>query len=201
MKKVSAVKYDRAWSMHWFTLAVFRLFGWTLEGEPPEESKYVAVFAPHTSLWDAVMGLGIRFGLEKRPASWLVKDSICRWPFRGILLWLGAIPIDRSGGHNVVDQVVAIYDRRDTMILGVTPEGTRKRVARWKTGFYRIAHKAGVPILLCYVDFKRKVAGVGPLLHPTGDTEADMAKIAEFYAGITPKHADRWEPEWNAPSQ
>ncbi len=104
MKTVSAAKHDRAWFMHWFTHAAFRLIGWTLEGTPPEESKYVAVFAPHTSMWDAVLSLGIRFGVEKRPASWLVKDSIFRWPFRGILTWLGAIPIDRSGGHNVVDR-------------------------------------------------------------------------------------------------
>ncbi len=186
--------------MHWVAHALVRVLGWKFEGAPPEESKYVAVFAPHTSVWDAILGLAIRFGIEERPASWIVKDSVYRWPFRRILTWLGAIPIDRGRGHNVVEQVAGIYKRRDTMVLGITPEGTRKRVPRWKTGFYHIACKADVPILMCYMDYERKVAGIGPLLHPTGDIAADMAKFAEFYAQVTPKHPEREGPVWDSPS-
>ena len=89
MNGLSAVEHRRARFMHWFTHATLRVIGWKLEGVPPEESKYVAVFAPHTSIWDAILGLGIRFGIEERPASWIVKDSVYRWPFRRILTWHG----------------------------------------------------------------------------------------------------------------
>lgn len=194
MEKITAVKHRRSGFMKRLTRLGFRLIGWRLEGEAPSESKYVAIFAPHTSGFDAILGLGIRFGIEDRPASWILKDTAYRWPFRGILNWLGAIPISRSPGQHVVDQIVEIYHQRDTMVLGITPEGTRKRVPRWKTGFYHIAHKAGVPIVMCYVDFNRKAAGIGPLLWPSGDLDADMKTFAAFYAKVTPLHAKNAGP-------
>lgn len=176
------------------TLLGFRILGWKLEGEAPKEPKYVAIFAPHTSAWDALLGLGIRFGLEERPASWMIKDSVYRWPFKRLLDWLGAIPIDRKATHNVIDQIVTIFDERETLVLGITPEGTRKWVPRWKMGFYHIAKKANVPIVMAYVDFKTKTAGLGPILHPSDDMDADLAKIDKFCSTITPRHPENYGP-------
>ena len=201
MSKVTAVKHRRPGFMKWLTHLVVRMLGWRLEGEAPKENKYVAIFAPHTSNWDAFFGLCIRFGIEERSASWMLKDNFFRFPVAGLLRWLGAIPIDRGRASNVVNPVVEIFNERDEMVLGITPEGTRKRVPKWKKGFYYIAVKANVPILMCYVDFARKVAGIGPILYPTGDIDADMRTFRDFYSTISPKYPDNWGPvwEWNTP--
>lgn len=196
MAKVTAVTHRRPTFMMWLTRLVVRLLGWKLEGRAPEEDKYVAIFAPHTSNWDAFFGLCIRFGIEERSASWMLKDSWFRWPVRRLLYWLGAIPIDRGRAAHVVDQVAEIFNARDEMVLGITPEGTRKWAPKWKKGFYYIALKAKVPILMCYVDFNRKVAGIGPMLYPTGDIAADMRRFADFYGTITPKIPANWGPVW-----
>lgn len=199
MSKISAVEHERANVMKWLTHAILGVLGWRLEGQAPEESKYVAIFAPHTSNLDAILGLCIRFGIENRPASFLLKDSFFRFPFRSFMRWVGAIPIDRGKAGGTIEQVVEIYKQRDTMVLGITPEGTRNRAAHWKTGFYEIALEAEVPILMCYMDFSRKVAGIGPMLYPSGDIGADMKIFAEFYAGITPKNPERRGPVWEFP--
>lgn len=194
MHRINAAEHRRPGVMYLFTHFACRTLGWKLEGTAPEESKYVAVFAPHTSNWDAVMGLAIRFGIESRPASFLLKNNLYRWPFRGFLRWIGAIPIDRGRSHDVVDQIVDIYRERDTMVLGITPEGTRKRTPKWKLGFYQIAKKAEVPILLCYIDFRTKTAGIGPLIYPSNDMDADLDRIEAFYADIQPKFPENVSP-------
>ena len=119
------------------------------------------------------------------------KDSLFRRPYKGFFKWLGAIPIDRSRSKNVVAQTIQKFNQNKTMILTIAPEGTRSRVKKWKTGFYHIAHGANVPIALGFLDYQRKVGGIGPVIYPTGNIEADMQSIRVFYDGVTGKFPEK----------
>jgi len=134
------------------------------------------------------MAAGLALGLE---FHWFGKHTIFRWPFRGILTGLGGIPVNRSMSTGLVEEAVASFRNRDAFVLVLAPEGTRKKVERWKTGFYHIASCAGVPIVLAYFDFSRKVIGMGPAFEPTGDMEADMAEMQSFYGRFQGKRPDQ----------
>jgi 1-acyl-sn-glycerol-3-phosphate acyltransferase len=172
--------------LHWIGKCYLTLFGWKVEGDVPPDRKFVAIAAHHTSNWDfpplIAMSLYLRI-----PAYWLGKRSLFRAPLGRLMRCLGGIAIDRESGHNVVDQVVQVFNEREDFVLGLTPEGTRGWTDHWKTGFYRIAQGAGVRIQLVFIDYKRKVCGMGPIFAPTGDLEADMIKIREFYRHVEPK--------------
>ncbi len=113
---------------------------------------------------------------------WMGKHTLFPFPFSGFMKWLGGIPIDRAKSHNVVNEIVIQFRNNDKFVVLVPPEGTRSKVANWKTGFYHIANNAEVPILLGYVDASRKEAGFADFFHPTGDLDGDMNKIRAFYA-------------------
>jgi 1-acyl-sn-glycerol-3-phosphate acyltransferase len=167
-------------------LARFALarFGWRTEGEIPNLAQFVAVGAPHASSWDFYLGMMLIIGLGVR-VSWMGKDSLFRWPLGGIMRWLGGIAIDRTSRHNVVEQTVQHFATHPQLIVGLMPEGTRKRagipVKEWKTGFYYIAKGANVPILPIYIDNPGKRVSFGPVLTPTGDLDADLATLQQFY--------------------
>lgn len=168
----------------------FKIFRWELvEGELPPVHRFVLIAAPHTSNWDLPIMLCAAM-LFRVKLYWMGKDAIFRPPFAGIVRWLGGIPIDRSKSNNLVSQSVELFQRHPRLVLVVPPEGTRQKVRHWKTGFYYIALGAEVPIVMGFLDFKRKLAGFGPLLRPTGDIEKDMLAVRAFYSGITGKHPD-----------
>jgi len=171
----------------WLAWVLVKIFGWRMEGKVPDFPKYVLIAAPHTSNMDLAVMLTLAFTFRTK-VSWMGKDALFRWPFGGICRWLGGIPIDRSKANNVVEQSVALFNEKERFVLAVPPEGTRKQVRYWKTGFYYIASGAGVPILLGFIDYGRKVGGFGPVLMPSGDIEKDMETIQAFYADITGKH-------------
>jgi len=171
----------------WLAWVLVKIFGWRMEGKVPDFPKYVLIAAPHTSNMDLAVMLTLAFTFRTK-VSWMGKDALFRWPFGGVCRWLGGIPIDRSKANNVVEQSVALFNEKERFVLAVPPEGTRKQVRYWKTGFYYIARGAGVPILLGFIDYGRKVGGFGPVLMPTGDIEKDMETIQSFYADITGKH-------------
>jgi len=162
-------------------IATLRLIGWRGIGETPERQRFVLIAAPHTSNWDFPLMLLVVLQLRLR-LYWMGKHSLFSFPFRGLMRWLGGIPIDRSRNHNTVDQVVQLYRQQDELVVLIPPEGTRKRVERWKTGFYHIANNAEVPIMLGYLDVSRHEAGLADYFQPTGDLEADMREIRAFYA-------------------
>ena len=172
--------------------SLLRLVGWRLEGGPPLDipPRYVMIAAPHTSNWDAILMLLAAYSFRIR-ISWFVKHTWFVWPVAPVLRALGGFPIDRRAAHNVVTQVVERLARSQTLIVTVAPEGTRRRTLHWKTGFYTIAVGASVPIVMSYLDYGRKVAGIGPALVPSGDIAADFAVFREFYAGATPRHPER----------
>ncbi len=161
--------------------------GWRFDLDFPNTSKFVAIIAPHTSAWDFVIGIATILALSLR-ATWIGKDTLFRWPFRGVLRWLGGIPVDRSSSHGVVETMVDLFKRRDEMIFGLSPEGTRRKVDAWRTGFYHIANGADVPIVPCYFDYERKVIGTGKTVHPSGDLAGDLRAIQSVYEGVTAKN-------------
>lgn len=161
--------------------ACLRLSGWKVSGELPANTpKYVLIGAPHTSNWDFVLML-LAVLHKRMDVHWMGKDALFRGPLGPVMRWLGGIAIDRSQPNGLVGQMVEVYRQSDSLIVTIPPEGTRKKVERWKTGFYWIAHEAGVPIVLGYADFGRKSVGFGPLFHTTGDIERDMPLIQDFY--------------------
>ena len=175
----------------WLSIVMLKILGWRMENLPPDVPRCVVIIEPHTSNWDFPIGLFL--GLVMRlKASWTAKHTMFRPPFGTFFKFLGGIPIERSHSHNLVHQLIEIIKSRDQIWIGITPEGTRKKVKAWKTGFYFIAVGAGVPIVLAYLDYKRKVGGFGPTLYPTGDIEADFAKLREFYSTVTARHPERF---------
>ena len=173
--------------------ALLRLFGWRVEGELPPLKKYVLIGAPHTTNWDFVLMLLFGLALGFRP-SWMGKHTLFRRPVGGLMRRMGGIPINRSAAHNVVAQAVAAFEAHEQLVLLIPPEGTRRRAPRWKSGFYHIARGAGVPIVLGYVDFARKRGGIGPTLMPTDEMEADLQRIAAFYADKRGKFPENESP-------
>ena len=178
------------------SLAILKVTGWKVEGAlPPNTPKCVMIAAPHTSNWDLPNTLMAAFALRLH-IYWMGKESIFKPPFRHLMMWLGGIPVNRDRANNLVAaSAQAIVDADQPLQLVVPPEGTRQKTRYWKTGFYYIALSAKVPIVLAYMDYKRKISGLGPLFHPTGDVEADMVKIKAFYAGFSGKNALQFEAE------
>ncbi len=169
--------------------AIMRLFGWRIEGELPDREKFLAVLAPHTTGWDfplsivALTAMGVR-------ASWLGVDWMFRYP---MMHKMGGLPVNRGAGLGVVAQSIERFKSQSRYILVLSPEGSRKKVVPWKTGFYRIAVGAGVPILLCVFDPQTKRIIAGPTFEPSGDYEADMDQhIRPVYAEYVDKYPDNF---------
>jgi len=178
------------------SLGFLQLNGWKVEGVLPEgASKCVLIAAPHTSNWDLPYTLMVAFALNLH-VYWMGKQSIFKWPFGAVMKWLGGIPVDRSKSSNLVAaSAAAITAAQGPLQLVVPPEGTRGKTRQWKTGFYHIALTAQVPIVLAYMDYQRKVSGLGPVFQPTGDVDADMAVIKRFYSTIKGRNASQFEAE------
>jgi 1-acyl-sn-glycerol-3-phosphate acyltransferase len=171
---------------------ILRKSGWTTGSLGEYVPKCVICVAPHTSNWDLIIGLLFYLSLGRK-AHFLIKKEWFHFPFNVLLGAMGGIPIDRSRNTSATDQMAEEFSRRQVFHLAITPEGTRKKTAGWKRGFYYIALKADVPILLAYIDYKRKEVGTQALFHPTGDADADMDTIREYYRGISGKHPANFE--------
>ena len=169
---------------------MLKLIGWKIEGVLPDVSKFVIIVAPHTSNWDLPIGYIVAHALELL-STWrygfMAKDSAFKWPLGILIRWMGGIPIDRSSPQNIVEQMIAAFNHYDHLMLAITPEGTRIKTSYWKSGFYHIAMGAKVPIVLAFLDYKRHVVGLGPMFTPSGDINADMELIRQFYGGVTAK--------------
>ncbi len=173
---------------------VLRRLGWRIEGDVPDVPRCVAIVAPHTSNWDFVIGIAALLALGLR-GRWLGKHSVFRPPLRRLLRWAGGIPVDRGNPEGVAEQAVASLREVDPFFLALAPEGTRKRVERWKTGFYRIAHGAGVPIWPVSLDYRSRVFRLHPLFSPTGDFEADVARLRQLYTAVMARHPEGYGVE------
>jgi 1-acyl-sn-glycerol-3-phosphate acyltransferase len=173
-----------------------KIAGWRIEGAlPPGVHKCVLIAAPHTSNWDLPYTLMTAFVLRLHP-YWMGKASIFKPPFGPLMRWLGGIAVDRAQSTNLVAASVEALKAADGPVqLIVPPEGTRSKVTRWKTGFYYIAVGAEVPVLLAYMDYAEKRAGLGPVFTPTGDVDRDMEAIKAFYAPFKGKYPRQFDAE------
>ena len=170
---------------YWIGRAYLTFFGWDTEGDlPTDEPKAILIAAPHTSNWDLPFMLGCAW-VYRLDLSWIGKHTLFEGLGGKFLSWLGGIPVDRRSRNGVVGQIVDKFEERDQLILAVAPMGTRSKTEFWKSGFYHMAYNANVPVICSFLDFKRKRCGVGPVFRLTGDMQADMNRIRDFYDGIT----------------
>lgn len=169
--------------------AVFRLMGWRIEGQLPPLDKFVVIGAHHTSNWDFVLFIAAKFILRLN-ARWFGKHSIFRWPFGALMRYWGGIPIRRHLKLNTVEQAIEAFAEHRQFILVLSPEGTRRKVERWKSGFYHIACGAGVPIVPAALDFQHRRIFIGAPFQPTGNEEADLRQLLAFYRPYVPKNPD-----------
>ena len=166
-----------------------RLLRWRVVGPIPNRKRFLVVVAPHTTGWDFPIAMVTLFALGIR-ASWLGVDWLLRYP---LMSKLGGISVDRGAGQGIVGRAIAEFGRRQQYILGLSPEGSRKKVTPWKTGFYRIATGAAVPLLLVAIDQRKKQIRMGPIFDLSGDYEADMEhRIQPFYAEYLEQYPDRF---------
>lgn len=186
---------------------LLRLSGWRVaSGPPPEVIRCVLTAAPHTSNWDlwyARLGMYVLGA----PVRFMIKHTMMRFPFNLVIAPLGGLAIDRRPRRDTgerpsyIDAAADLFRRHDHLAVMIAPEGSRSLRRQWKTGFYYIALKAGVPICLGYLDYKNKIAGVGPAIYPSGDIDADLRRIMDFYRKIEGKYPtkfsldERYDPQ------
>jgi 1-acyl-sn-glycerol-3-phosphate acyltransferase len=165
---------------HALARLALRVTGWRFEGDFPNLPKFVLIVAPHTSNWDFPIGLMAMFALNLR-GVFLGKHTLFRWPFGGIMRWLGGAPVDRSSAHNVVYQTIALIRGSEKLVLVVSPEGTRKKLPKWRTGFYYVAKGAGVPIVPIAFDYSTRTFRVFPPLLAGEDRDADFLALQAHF--------------------
>jgi 1-acyl-sn-glycerol-3-phosphate acyltransferase len=163
------------------------LFGWRIEGAFPDAPKFVLVVAPHTSNWDFAVGLMAKFALRLE-VRYMAKRSLFWFPLGLFLRAMGGIAVDRSAASDVAATSEREFARREKLVLVITPEGTRSRVERWKSGFYRIAMAAKVPVVLVVFDYSARVVRIGPTFPATGNYEADLAAMQSHVKASMARH-------------
>jgi 1-acyl-sn-glycerol-3-phosphate acyltransferase len=171
----------------WLGKVWLKLSGWKLTGNPAPADKYVLACAFHTSNWDFAICMAAR--ASRNPSvKWIGKHTLFRGPMGPVMRALGGVPVNRGLKTDMVGQIVAEFGKRERFGVAIFPEGTRKRVHHWKTGFYQIAVRAGVPIQPSVLDYETKSFVFGPLFYPTGDYEKDLTLLKPFFQTANPKY-------------
>ena len=173
--------------------AILKIGGWEIVGTHPTVPKAVVVAAPHTSNWDGFWGLVCRVALDVE-IHFFAKESLFWFPLNILLRSLGGIPLDRQRAGSAVEQAVEMFRKNDSYYFGLAPEGTRSRADHWKSGFYRIARSADVPVVLGFLDYGKRRIGIGPTLELSGDWEKDLAYCREFYKDIEGRWPEKAGP-------
>ncbi len=167
--------------MKHFSRLMLRLLGWKIIGNiPPDIKKCVILAAPHTSNWDFVIGR-LTYWSSGVPVKFLIKTEAFQHPLGFLVRKMGGIAVDRGKSTNLVEQVAELFPHYDVLNVVIAPEGTRKLVKEWKRGFYYIALRAKVPIVMGFLNYDHKTGGFGPVLHPSGDYKADLKILEDFY--------------------
>jgi 1-acyl-sn-glycerol-3-phosphate acyltransferase len=165
----------------WIGRTLLGVSGWQLEGAFPSVPRCVVAVAPHTSNWDFPVGASAMFALDLK-LRFIGKHTLFVWPVAGFLRWMGGIPVDRSAAHGVVGEAVAAFRESPQLMLVIAPEGTRKKVARFKTGFLHIARGAGVPVVLVALDWGARTIRIGPVIEVGDDIEAERVRVERHFA-------------------
>lgn len=169
-------------------------YQWRVKGRVHNAQKFLVVLAPHTSSWDfftthsTMLALGFR-------SSWLIADGYTWWPLGIVIRWLGGIPVKQNTSTNLVSQIVRAFHENDQLMLALFPEGTRKNVLKWRTGFWHIAVQSGVPIQLVSLDYEKRISEFGPVIEPTDSLEDDMARIQSHYREVKAKYPELFDGE------
>ena len=173
--------------------SMLKIAGWEMVGEVPAVDKAVLIVAPHTSNWDGlwVLAYKVAMGIDAR---FFGKHTLFWWPLGRVLRQMGAIPVNRDERGDLVRHAIDMFNSHDRFLLGLAPEGTRKWMRYWRTGFYHIAMEVGVPIVLGFIDYRRKRVGIGKIFIPSGILEQDLALIRKYYAPFTPRHPKKMGP-------
>lgn len=170
---------------------ILSLLGWHVSGFPTDiPPKYIVAAGPHTSNWDFPLGILTRTALGQK-IHFLGKHTLFYPPLGWLMRWLGGYPVDRRKRGNMVDAVVDIFNHKEKFAITIAPEGTRRRVTKLKSGFYHIARKAGIPILICRFDYAQRTILFGPLFWPGQDADADLETITAFFRGVQGKYPDQ----------
>ncbi len=202
MPAIQCTGYGRIWLLspsevdplkRSFARALLKALGWKIEGGKPVHQKYVLIAAPHTSNWDFPMMILFAWAFDIR-ISWMGKASLFRRPFGWIMRRIGGIPVDRVQAGNLVAAMTEEFANRDALVLVVPAEGSRARVEYWKSGFYRIARGAGVPVIPSYLDYGQQRGGFGPALVPGNSLSDDLQVLREFYAPMSGLYPDQFGP-------
>lgn len=175
----------------WGSHLVFLLGGWKLAGDFPLHQKAVVLAAPHTSNWDGIWMIAAA-GIYRVRLRWMGKASLGKGPLGWLARLAGLVPIDRSGGKDLVQSTVQAFEQSDQLLMAIAPEGTRQAVGEWKSGFYHIARLAEVPIIFAVMDYGTRTVRISGEIWPSGDYEADLAIIRTHYADARGKHAGRF---------
>lgn len=195
----AGVPRRRRWLFKPLARLVLWLAGWQIDVRLPALPKAVLIGAPHTSNWDFVFGISAVF-LSELDIRFYAKHQLFRGPLGWLLRWFGGRPVNRSAAASVVEQTREFFAQSDSLYMTLAPEGTRARVDKWKSGFWRMAVAAQVPIVCGYIDYKKKQVGIGPIITPSDNYEADLAKILNYYAGISAAHPENFGGQPGKPS-
>ena len=164
----------------WLGRTILRAGGWTIAGDWPDRPRLVVIAAPHSSGWDAFWGLAAKLAMGV-DITFIAKAELFRGPLGWLLRRFGGLPVNRSAPGGIVEQTAARIRRSERMWFVLAPEGTRRRVEHWKTGFWKIARAAGVPVFCAWFHYPDRTIGLGPLVGTTADLAADMARIRAIY--------------------
>ena len=185
------LRANRSAFTRWFGKAFLRFFGWRVEGSITNAERVLITAAPHTSNWDAVLGIAAVLGLNVR-LHFLGKHTIFVPGLRWFMRWLGGIPVNRQNPEGVIEHVNQLVEKHDGLVIVIAPEGTRKKTEKWKTGFLRIAEANNCKIQMAALDFEHKRIVLGDLYQPTGDNKTDIANIKEWYTQFKGKYPDQF---------
>lgn len=180
-------------ALRWLGRCILRIMGWRVTGGLPDVPRFLAIAAPHTSNWDWVLAMATAFAIGVR-INYMIKDTAFFWPLGVLLRWTGGLPIDRDAPAGSVDSALGMIASSEEIILIITPEGTRRRVDRWKTGFLRIAEQCRLPVVQISWDYPRREIRFGPLAELSGDHEADILQIREYYRQFTGRNPENQSP-------
>ncbi len=176
--------------LSWLGRLIYWLTGWKTEGYMPNVPRCVITASPHTSNQDGFMMVMASWIFRIR-LNWVGKQELFRPPVAALLKAVGGLPIDRDSPRKALVGIIRAFREREHLILVMAPEGTREKTDRWKPGFYYIAKGAGVPVVLSYIDYQRKVVGIGPVVELSGDMEADLQIMQDFYRDKVARYPEK----------
>lgn len=166
---------------------ILSLMGWNIAGHFPQKSKFILAVAPHTSNWDFIISMLVMLALNLK-VTFMGKSSIFIWPVKRLLIKLGGVAIERNHPNGIVGQMVSLFNERHSMVLGLSPEGTRSKTKEWKTGFLIIANKANVPIIPISLDFQKKEVEIYNEFYVDKDIKQALKEVKDIYAGVCAKN-------------